>query len=341
MTKKDKERDKELEAAIATLRKKYGEGAVMILGKEKPQDVEVISTGSLALDLALGVGGIPKGRVTEIFGPEMSGKTTLCYSVIAEVQRLGGRAAYIDTEHNMDPTYAQKVGVNLEELVISQPEFGEQALEITEALVKTHAIGVVVIDSVAGLVPRAELEGEIGDYHVGRQARLMSQALRMLVGSIRVANAVVIFTNQIRMKIGTFYGSPETTPGGLALKFYTAVRLDIRRATPIKDAKGEIIGSEIKAFVRKNKVASPFKTAYFDIIFGKGISKAGDIISLGVQHGVLEKRGSFFAFGEETLGRGKEKARQFLEENPEVMDRIEIEIRNVFGKKGKEEKRFP
>jgi len=334
MPKQSKKRDKVLTDAIAALRKKWGDGAVMILGKEKPQDIEVIPTGSLALDLALGVGGMPRGRMTEIYGPEMAGKTTLCYQIIAVAQKAGGVCAFIDAENNMDPFYAEDCGVNVGDLIISQPDFGEEALEIAAALIRTGAVDVIAIDSVAGLVPRAEAEGEIGDTFVGLQARMMSQACRMLSGAIRKSRAVVIFTNQVRMKIGVRYGNPETTPGGKALRHYTAIRLDLRRKKPIKNSSGVIIGSQVRAFTRKNKVAAPFKTALIDLIFGRGFSRAGDIVKLGMEHGIVERRGSFYAYGSQTLGRGLEKTRAFLEENSEVADEIEKGIREAIGGAG-------
>lgn len=337
MPKRDEKKDKVLTEAVAALRKKWGEGAIMILGKSKPQDIEVIPTGSLALDLALGVGGMPRGKIVEIYGPEMAGKTTLCYQIIAEAQRAGGTCAFIDAENNMDPFYAEDCGVNVGDLMISQPDFGEEALEIAAALIRTGAVDVIAVDSVASLVPRAEAEGEIGDTFVGLQARMMSQACRILSGAIRKSRTVILFTNQVRMKIGVRYGDPETTPGGRALRHYTTIRLDLRRKKPIKNSSGAIIGSQVRAFTRKNKVAVPFKTAVLDLIFGRGFSRAGDVISLGVEHGIVERRGSFYAHGSRTLGQGLEKTRAFLEGNAEVMDGIEKEIREAVKEKRDEE----
>jgi recombination protein RecA len=323
----DSGRAKALDIAISQLKKRYGEGSIMKLGDSSPYDVQAISTGSLALDAALGIGGVPRGRITEIFGPESSGKTTLAQHVIAEAQRAGGVAAFIDVEHALDPTYAAKCGVDVDNLYISQPDTGEQALEIAEALVRSGAIDVIVIDSVAALVPRAEIEGEMGDSHIALQARLMSQALRKLVGAIKRSNTAVIFTNQLRMKIGVLFGNPETTSGGRALKFYAAVRLDIRRMEAIKQG-GEVIGNRTKVRVKKNKVAPPFRTAEFDIMYNEGISKTGDVLDMGVEVGIIEKRGAYYSYGETRLGQGRENVKTFLKENPEMLEEISQKIRS-------------
>jgi len=324
------EKEKALETTIAQLRKRFGDGAIMKLGGAPGMDVEAISTGSISLDLALGIGGIPRGRITEIFGPEASGKTTLAQHIIAEAQRAGGVAAFIDVEHVLDPSYAAKCGVDVENLYIAQPDTGEQALEITEALVRSGAVDVVVVDSVAALVPRAEIEGEMGDVHVGLQARLMSQALRKLAGAIKRSNTAVVFTNQLRQKIGVFFGNPETTPGGLALKFYSSVRLDIRRIEAIKHG-GEIIGNRTRVRVQKNKVAPPFKMAEFDILYNEGISRERDILEMGVKTGIVEKRGTYYAYGDISLGQGRENAREFLHEHPDLTLEIENRIREAVG----------
>ncbi len=323
-------RERALEATLAQIRKRYGEGAIMKLGSASGMDVDVIPTGSLALDMALGVGGIPRGRITEIFGPEASGKTTLAQHIIAEAQRRGGVAAFIDVEHVLDPSYAAKCGVDVDNLYISQPDTGEQALEITEALVRSGAVDVIVIDSVAALVPRAEIEGEMGDAHVGLQARLMSQALRKLAGAIKRSNTAVVFTNQLRMKIGVLYGNPEVTPGGRALKFYASVRLDLRQVQTIKEG-GEAIGSRIKVRVKKNKVAPPFRSAEFDIMYNEGISKEGDILDVGTQMGIIEKKGAYYSYGDTRLGHGRENAKEFLRQNPEICNEIEDRIREEAG----------
>jgi len=323
----DKDKERALELAIAQIDKQFGKGSIMRLGEATPKlAVEVIPTGSIALDLALGVGGIPRGRVTEIFGPESAGKTTLVQHIIAEAQRAGGVAAFIDVEHVLDPEYAKKCGVNIDELYVSQPDTAEQALEIAEALVRSNAIDVIAIDSVAALVPRAEIEGDMGDAHVGLQARLMSQALRKLTGAISRSKTAVVFTNQLREKIGVMFGSPETTPGGRALKFYASIRIDIRRVESIK-VGSEVIGNRTKAKIVKNKVAPPFKTAEFDILFNEGISKEGGLIDVGLELGILKKSGSFFSFGEIRLGQGRENAREFLKQNPDVAYEIEQLIR--------------
>ncbi len=318
--------DRALEVALSQIRKRYGDGAIMKLGSVRGMDVEAISTGSLGLDIALGIGGIPRGRITEIYGPEMSGKTTLCYHIIAKAQKAGGVAAFIDTEHAMDPGYAAKCGVDVDSLYISQPDDAEQALEITEALVRSGALDVVVIDSVAALVPRAEIEGDMGDPHMGLQARLMSQALRKLAGAIKRSNTSVVFTNQLRMKIGVLFGSPETTPGGRALKFYSAVRLDMRRVQSIKEGTN-VVGNRTRVWVKKNKVAPPFKKAEFDIMYDEGISREGDLLDVGTEMGIIEKRGSYYSYGEMRLGQGRENAKQFLRENPSLADEISNRIR--------------
>nr|BAL56752.1 recombination protein RecA [uncultured prokaryote] len=319
-------RQKALETTLASLTKRFGDGAIMRLGEATHLQVEVIPTGSLALDLALGVGGVPRGRITEIYGPESSGKTTLCQHIVAEAQKMGGLAAYIDMEHALDPAYAARCGVDVNNLYIAQPDTGEQALEIAEALIRSGAMDVVVVDSVAALVPRAEIEGEMGDAHMGLQARLMSQALRKLSGAIKQSNTAMIFTNQLRMKIGVMFGNPETTTGGQALKFYASVRLDMRRIQAIK-AGGEVVGGRTRVRVTKNKVAPPFREAEFDILFNEGISKEGDIIDLGVSLGVVEKRGSFYLYGGQRIGQGRENARQFLKDHPDLRDEIEAQIR--------------
>ena len=319
-------RKKALEAALATLAKRFGEGAIMRLGEATHLTVEVIPTGSLSLDIALGVGGIPRGRVTEIYGPDGAGKTTLAQHIVAEAQRQGGVAAYVDMEHALDPAYAAACGVDVDGLYIAQPDTGEQALEIAEALVRSGAVDVVVVDSVAALVPRAEIEGEMGDSHPGLQARLMSQALRKLSGAIKQSNTAMVFTNQLREKIGVMFGSPETTSGGRALKFYASVRLDVRRVTAIKD-KGEVIGSRTRVRVTKNKVAPPFRVVEFDIIYGQGISREGDILDLGVEYGVVEKRGSYYNYEGENVAQGRENAKGYLCEHPDVAAAIEAAVR--------------
>jgi recombination protein RecA len=323
----DSEKSKALQAALAQIEKQFGKGTIMRLGEgEKIEDIQVVSTGSLGLDIALGVGGLPRGRVVEIYGPESSGKTTLTLQVIAEMQRQGGTCAFVDAEHALDTQYAQNLGVNLQELLISQPDTGEQALEIVDSLVRSGAVDLIVIDSVAALVPKAEIEGEMGDSLPGLQARLMSQALRKLTASIKRTNCMVIFINQIRMKIGVMFGSPETTTGGNALKFYASVRLDIRRTGTIKKGE-EAIGNETKVKVVKNKVAPPFKTAEFDILFGEGISREGEIIDMGVTARVLEKSGAWYAYNGEKIGQGRDNAREFLRENRELAREIENKVR--------------
>ncbi len=317
---------KALDTTLASLKKRFGEGTVMKLGEAERLKVAAIPTGSLSLDLALGIGGVPRGRITEIYGPESSGKTTICQHIIAEAQKMGGIAAFIDVEHALDPDYARRCGVNIEELYISQPDTGEQALEIAEALIRSGAVDVVVIDSVAALVPRAEIEGEMGDQHVGLQARLMSQALRKLVGAIKNSNTALIFTNQMRQKIGVMFGNPETTPGGLALKFYASVRMDVRRIESIKQG-GQTVGNRTRVTIKKNKVAPPFRQAEFDIMYNKGISKSGDLLDLGTNLGIIEKRGAFYTFEGTRLGQGRENAKEFLENSPEIAQRIEAAIR--------------
>jgi len=319
-------RDKALETTVAQIKRRFGDGAIMKLGDSTSLNVEAIPTGCLALDMALGIGGIPRGRITEIYGPESSGKTTLCQHIIAECQKMGGVAAFVDVEHALDPTYAERCGVNISDLYISQPDTGEQGLEITEALVRSGAVDVIVIDSVAALVPQAEIEGDMGDSHMGLQARLMSQALRKLTGAIKRSNTAVVFTNQLRMKIGVMFGNPETTSGGNALKFYAAVRLDMRRMEAIKQG-GDVVGNRVRVRVKKNKVAPPFKMAELDIMFDHGISKEGSILDVGVESGIIEKRGSFYSFGETRLGQGRENTKKFLEENPEITNEIEARIR--------------
>src|SRR5689334_11895780 len=322
----DTDKQKALDAALAQIDRAFGKGSAMKLGSREAVQMASISTGSLGLDIALGIGGLPRGRVVEIYGPESSGKTTLALHAIAEAQKAGGTAAFIDAEHALDPVYAKKLGVNIDELIVSQPDTGEQALEITDTLVRSNAVDVLVVDSVAALVPRAEIEGEMGDNHPGLQARLMSQALRKLTGSISKSKCLVIFINQVRMKIGVMYGNPETTTGGNALKFYASVRLDIRRTGQIKE-RDEIIGNTTRVKVVKNKVAPPFKQVEFDIMYGEGISKMGEIIDLGVKAGLVEKSGSWFSYDSVRIGQGRENAKTYLKENPEVCDRLEAAIR--------------
>ena len=322
----DENRKKALTAALSQIEKQFGKGSVMRMGDGSAvNNVEVVSTGSLGLDIALGIGGLPRGRVVEIYGPESSGKTTLSLHVVAEAQRVGGTCAFVDAEHALDPVYAKKLGVNIDELLVSQPDTGEQALEITDMLVRSGAVDVVV-DSVAALTPKAEIEGEMGDSHVGLQARLMSQALRKLTANIKRSNCIVVFINQIRMKIGVMFGSPETTTGGNALKFYASVRLDIRRTGAIKKGD-EIVGNETKVKVVKNKVAPPFKVAHFEILYGEGVSREGEIIELGVQEGIIEKSGAWYSYGKDRIGQGKENVRQFLKDNPDVAATIEAQVR--------------
>jgi recombination protein RecA len=324
------DKSKAIDAAVSQIERQFGKGSIMRMGDEEPQRVASISTGALALDLALGVGGVPRGRIIEIFGPESSGKTTLALHIIAEAQRAGGLAAFVDAEHALDPTYAQAIGVDLENLYFSQPDNGEQALEIADTLVRSGALDLVVIDSVAALVPRAEIEGEMGDSHVGLQARLMSQALRKLSGSLSRSGTTAIFINQLREKIGVMFGSPETTPGGRALKFYSSVRLDIRRIGALK-VGNDTVGNQTRVKVVKNKVAPPFKTVEFDIMYGEGISKEGSLLDIGIEHGVIQKSGAWFAYGEERIGQGRENAKQFLKENDEVRERILSDVYEKLG----------
>ena len=323
----DENKTKALAAALSQIERQFGKGSIMRLGEaEVAKDIEVVSTGSLGLDLALGIGGLPRGRVIEIYGPESSGKTTLTLSVIAQMQKLGGTAAFIDAEHALDPQYAQKLGVNVQELLISQPDNGEQALEIADMLVRSASVDVVVIDSVAALTPKAEIEGEMGEPQMGLQARLMSQALRKLTANIKRSNTMVIFINQIRMKIGVMFGNPETTTGGNALKFYASVRIDIRRTGAIKKGE-EVIGSETRAKVVKNKVAPPFRVADFDILYGEGISREGEIVELGVLHKIVDKSGAWYTYGKERIGQGKDNTRDYLKAHPEMAQEIEAKIR--------------
>jgi recombination protein RecA len=324
------DKQKALDAALAQIERNFGKGSIMKLGSKTTMDIEAISTGSIGLDIALGIGGLPKGRIIEIYGPESSGKTTLALHVIAEEQKKGGICAFVDAEHALDPSYARKLGVDVDELLISQPDAGEQALEITDTLVRSGAVSVVVVDSVAALTPKSELEGEMGDSSLGVHARLMSQAMRKLTGSISRSKCMVIFINQIRMKIGVMFGSPETTTGGNALKFYSSVRLDIRRIGAIKD-RDEVVGNSTRVKVVKNKVAPPFKQVEFDIMYGEGISKTGELIDLGVKAGVVEKSGSWFSYGDQRVGQGRENAKTFLKENPDVAWAIEDKIRAAHG----------
>jgi len=327
----DDNKSKALAAALGQIEKQFGKGSIMRLGEnEVAKDIQVVSTGSLGLDIALGVGGVPRGRVVEIYGPESSGKTTLTLQIIAEMQKLGGTAAFIDAEHALDPQYAQRLGVKVEDLLISQPDNGEQALEITDMLVRSASVDVVVIDSVAALTPRAEIEGDMGDAQMGLHARLMSQALRKLTANIKRSNTLVIFINQIRMKIGVMFGNPETTTGGNALKFYASVRLDIRRIGAIKKGD-EVIGNETRVKVVKNKVAPPFREAYFDILYGEGISRLGEIIDLGVRHKIVEKAGAWYSYKGEKIGQGKDNSREYLRENPDISFEIENRVREAVG----------
>ena len=327
--KVNQEKQKALEAAMGQIEKQFGKGSVMKLGDYKALNIEAIPTGALGLDIALGIGGIPKGRIIEVFGPESSGKTTLALHMIAEAQKQGGEAAFIDAEHALDPVYAKHLGVDIDNLIVSQPDTGEQALEIAEALVRSGAIDIIVVDSVAALVPKAEIDGDMGDAHVGLQARLMSQALRKLAGVINKSNSCVVFINQLREKVGIMFGNPETTPGGRALKFYSSVRLDIRRVENIKQ-DGEIVGSRARVKVVKNKVAPPFREAEFDIIYGQGISKSGNILDIGINLGLVEKSGSWFGYNGERIGQGRENAKKYLEDNPKAMKELEEKIRKNF-----------
>jgi len=328
--KQAKERDQALQSAVSQIEKEFGAGSLMRLGDKSAITVETISTGSLPLDIALGVGGVPRGRIVEIFGPESSGKTTLVYHIIAEAQARGGVCAFIDTEHALDPAYARKIGVNTDELLISQPDHGEQALEIVDVLVRSGAVDVVAVDSVAALTPKVELEGQMGDTHVGLQARLMSQALRKLAGNLNRANTCCLFTNQIREKIGVMFGSPETQPGGRALKFYSSQRLDIRRIETLKEGT-EAVGNRVRVKVVKNKVASPFRQAEFDIEYGEGISKEGGVLDLALEHDLIQKSGSFFSHGETRLGQGRNNTKEFLRDNPELRDKLEAQIHEKLG----------
>ena len=331
MSKENGEKQKALEAALGQIEKQFGKGSIMKLGEFKAMNVEAIPTGALSLDIALGIGGIPKGRIIEVFGPESSGKTTLALHMIAEAQKLGGEAAFIDAEHALDPVYAKHLGVNIDDLVVSQPDTGEQALEIAEALVRSGAIDIIVVDSVAALTPKAEIDGDMGDAHVGLQARLMSQALRKLAGVLNKSNTVIVFINQLREKVGIMFGNPETTPGGRALKFYSSVRLDIRRTENLKQ-DGEAYGSRVKVKVVKNKVAPPFREAEFDVIYGKGISKSGNILDLAVNLDIIDKSGAWFAYNGAKIGQGRENAKKYLEDNPTIMDEIEKKVRENFNK---------
>ena len=323
------EKRKALDAAMSQIEKQFGKGSVMKLGEFKSMNVEAISTGALNLDIALGIGGIPKGRIIEIYGPESSGKTTLALHAVAEAQKAGGEAAFIDAEHALDPAYAKKIGVDVDNLIVSQPDTGEQALEIAEALIRSGAIDIIVVDSVAALVPKAEIDGDMGDSHIGLQARLMSQALRKLAGAINKTNAIIIFINQLREKVGIMFGNPETTPGGRALKFYASVRMDIRKIENIKQ-DGEVVGSRTRVKIVKNKVAPPFREAEFDIVYGKGISKEGSLLDLAVDLEIIDKSGSWFSYNGEKIGQGRENAKEFLLKNPEIMKEIEQKVRDNF-----------
>ena len=329
MSTENLEKKKALEAALGQIEKQFGKGSIMKLGEYQEMNIEAISTGALSLDIALGIGGIPRGRIIEIFGPESSGKTTLALHVIAEAQKMGGEAAFIDAEHALDPVYAKHLGVNIDDLIVSQPDTGEQALEIAEALTRSGAIDVIVVDSVAALVPKAEIDGDMGDAHVGLQARLMSQALRKLAGVINKSKTVIIFINQLREKVGIMFGNPETTPGGRALKFYSSVRLDIRKIENIK-TDGEVVGNRARVKVIKNKVAPPFREAEFDIVYGKGISKEGSVLDLAVSLDIIEKSGSFFSYNGERIGQGRENVKQYLSEHKEMMAEVEKKIRDNF-----------
>ncbi|MBU0485437.1 MAG: recombinase RecA [Proteobacteria bacterium] len=324
------EKNKTLDSAIFQIQKQFGKGSIMRLGSGTVEPIPVISTGTLSLDIATGVGGIPRGRVTEIYGPESSGKTTLALHVIAEAQKKGGVAAFIDAEHALDVNYAERLGVNIDDLLVSQPDFGEQALEIAEILIRSNAVDVIVVDSVAALVPKAEIDGAIGDSHVGLQARLMSQTMRKMTSILNKSHAAIIFINQIRMKIGVMYGNPETTTGGNALKFYSSLRLDIRKMTAIKDGT-EVVGNRTKVKVVKNKVAPPFKTVEFDIIFGEGISKTGDLMDLAVEQDIIEKSGAWYSYGGERIGQGRENSKAYLKENPDIFNEINNKVRQGFG----------
>jgi recombination protein RecA len=332
----DDNKSKALNAALSQIERQFGKGTVMRLGDGVVQNISAIPTGSLTLDIALGIGGLPRGRVVEIYGPESSGKTTLTLQVIAEAQKMGGTCAFVDAEHALDPSYAEKIGVNVDDLLVSQPDTGEQALEITDMLVRSAAVDVVVVDSVAALTPKAEIEGEMGDSHVGLQARLMSQALRKLTANIKRSNTLVIFINQIRMKIGVMFGNPETTTGGNALKFYSSVRLDIRRIGAIKKGD-EILGNQTRVKVVKNKVAPPFKQCEFDILYNEGISHEGELLDLGVEHKLVDKSGAWYSYGKERIGQGRDNARQYLKDNPEIADELDNRIREAAGVKEPDE----
>lgn len=325
------EKQKALEVALGQIEKQFGKGSVMKLGDYKAMNVEAIPTGALGLDIALGIGGIPKGRIIEVYGPESSGKTTLTLHMIAEAQKLGGEAAFIDAEHALDPVYAKHLGVDIDNLIVSQPDTGEQALEIAEALVRSGAIDIIVVDSVAALVPKAEIDGDMGDTHVALQARLMSQALRKLAGVINKSNSTIIFINQLREKVGVMFGNPETTTGGRALKFYASVRMDIRKVENIKQ-DGEVVGNRVKVKIVKNKVAPPFREAEFDIVYGKGISKTGNLLDIGINLGIIEKSGSWFGYNGTRIGQGRENAKKYLEDNPEIMKEVEEKVRKNFDK---------
>ena len=325
------EKRKALEGAMSQIEKQFGKGSVMKLGEYKAMEVEAIPTGALSLDIALGIGGVPRGRIIEVFGPESSGKTTLALHIIAEAQKMGGEAAFIDAEHALDPVYARKLGVDIDNLIVSQPDTGEQALEITEALVRSGALDVVVVDSVAALVPKAEIDGEMGDSHMGLQARLMSQALRKLAGAINKSKTVLIFINQLREKIGVMFGNPETTTGGRALKFYASVRMDIRKTEMMKQ-DGQVIGNRVRVKVIKNKVAPPFREAEFDVLYGKGISKVGNILDMAVNLDIVEKSGAWFSYNGQRISQGRENAKRYLEEHPDIMDEIEKKVRDNFAK---------
>lgn len=338
--KNKKEKDEKIKAAdeaINQIKERFGEGSIMKLGEAKKMEISAVPTGCLSLDIALGVGGVPRGRIIEIYGPEASGKTTLAQHIVAEVQKLGGTAAFVDAEHALDPEYAKKIGVNINDLLISQPDTGEQALEITETLLRSNAVDVIVVDSVAALVPKAEIEGEMGDRQMGTQARLMSQALRKLAGAINKSNTVLIFINQIRLKIGVFFGNPETTTGGMALKFYSSVRIEVRRSAQIKK-KDQIIGNQVKSKIVKNKVAAPFKTTTFEIMYNEGISIAGDVIDTGIEYGIVKKSGNSYSYGEEKLGVGRENAKQYLREHPKLIKEIKDKAWKAVREAEKEEK---
>ena len=331
MSNENSEKRKALEMALSQIEKQFGKGSVMKLGEYKAMEVEAIPTGALSLDIALGIGGVPRGRIIEVFGPESSGKTTLALHIIAEAQKMGGEAAFIDAEHALDPVYARKLGVDIDNLIVSQPDTGEQALEITEALVRSGALDVVVVDSVAALVPKAEIDGEMGDSHMGLQARLMSQALRKLAGAINKSKTVLIFINQLREKIGVMFGNPETTTGGRALKFYASVRMDIRKTEMMKQ-DGQVIGNRVRVKVIKNKVAPPFREAEFDVLYGKGISKVGNILDMAVNLDIVEKSGAWFSYNGQRISQGRENAKRYLEEHPDIMDEIEKKVRDNFAK---------